>query len=241
MNPKLPSIILILSLIPILPAIAALEGNAVVPATTSASVPAVQSSAAGDDAVLKAAQDSLREKIKMSGTLDIYDDKIKMVRNLQTIEIHKDIAATAEGKVITVDYRDIKNGDVVVIEVAVSEKDGALKVTEPKIKEVKPLKTDFVKQFSEDDIQQYMEAQLGAQAKFSGYINLFDPDKNVMRKLKLISLDKEVRKLGVLNISRAQFKDIDTNEVLGVDVTVENRNAQLNLQALRIRQVVKGE
>ena len=203
--------------------------------------PAIGAQPAADDALIKAAQAALRGKIKLSGTLDLYDDKIKAVRNLQTIEIHKETAAAEGGKAVTADFRDINNGDVVTVEIVVSEKGEALSASDPVIKSVKPLKTDFEKQYTQDDIRAYMKDQLAAQAKFSGYVSLFDPDKEKMRKLELIELSSEIRKLGVLNISRTRFKDLDSGETLGVDVTVENRNAQLSLQALRIRQVTKGE
>jgi hypothetical protein len=69
---------------------------------------------------------------------------------------------------------------------------------------------------------------------------LYDKDAEKMRNLELVELKEEVRRLGILMSSSSQFKDVDSGEILDIDISVENKEGQLRLQALRIRGVRKG-
>ena len=181
---------------------------------------------------------ALWEHVKTTGTLDLFDKDINAVRNLRMMDFQGDVVREDKQLKANVDYRDIKTGDIVTINVVVVQNDSGWAVTDTVIGSVKEMaKTDENKAYTDEEIQKFMKDYLDAQVKFTGTLMLFDEERGKMRKLELGILDGEVRRLGTLGISRATFKDKDSGETLGVDVTVENKKGKLDVQALRIREV----
>lgn len=181
---------------------------------------------------------ALWQRVRVTGTLDLFDAKINAVRHLKMMDFQGDVVQKGDQLSAVIDYRDIDTGDVVTVNATLAKKDSAWDVTETVIASVKEApKVDENKVYSDAELQTFMNEYLQAQVKFTGTLMLFDEDRNKMRKLELVSLDGEVRRLGTLSISRATFKDKDSGETLGVDVTVENKKGKLSVQALRIREV----
>ena len=186
----------------------------------------------------------LQEKTKASGTLDLFDDSSKVVRNLRMIETHPEVKKGDNLYAVPIDYRDIKTGAIVNVEIAVESKNDVLSAKSAEIKRVTEVDADrgdqaAKKDFADNEIQDVMKKYLAQQAKFTGSVSLFDEDRGKMRNLDLIKLSEEVRRLGTLYISRADFKDKDSGQTLGIDVTVENQKGNLSVQSLRIREVIK--
>jgi hypothetical protein len=69
---------------------------------------------------------------------------------------------------------------------------------------------------------------------------MFDEDHQKMRHLELKELKPEVRRMGIFCSSGSKFVDADSGDILVIDISVENKNGKLNMQALRIRDVQKG-
>ena len=200
--------------------------------------------ASGSAAILEAAQAALREKTIQSGTLDIYDANLNAVRNLQKMTVSDKVGEEAGTYMVTADYRDMNSGDIVTLEVMVAADGDSYKAEDIQIKSVKEFKKDESlkdKEYSDDDIRDFMRKALEDQGKFTGgKIMLFDEDAGKMRNLELLELKDEVRRLGIFYNCRGQFKDADSGELLGVDVSVENQDGRLMVQALRIRNVRKA-
>ena len=212
-------------------------------ASEKGSMPA-QKAVSGSPAVLEAAQAALREKTIQSGTLDIYDAGLNAVRNLQRMKVSDEVSEADGLYTVMADYRDMNNGDIVSLEVILSSDGEGYKAEDIKIKSVQALKKDESlkdKEYTDDEIRDYMRNALAKQGQFSdGKIMLFDEDAAKMRNLELTGLKEEVRRLGIFYNCRGQFKDADSGELLGVDVSVENQDGRLMIQALRIRSVRKA-
>jgi hypothetical protein len=193
--------------------------------------------------VLDAVKRDLKKKTRNSGTLDIYDKDKDAVRNLRADKTHEEVAEQDGKYLTTADYRDIKTGDVAQVEIEVVQEGEEYLVKDIRIKGVQALKQDEAseaKQYSDDEVQAFMRDYLKKQTEFTdGLVMLFDKDNDKMRKLKLTELKKEVRRMGIFYISRAQFEDADTDETLSIDISVENIKGKLNTQALRIRDIRK--
>ena len=187
----------------------------------------------------------LQEKTKGSGTLDLFDEKIDAVRNLRMMESHDAVKKEEGLYVVPIDYRDIKTGAVVDVEVSAVNKDNAWTVKSIDIKNITEIHAgdtapDANKEYSDNEIQDVMKKYLLQQAKFTGSIALFDGERKKMRNLELLQMSKEVRRLGAISISSADFKDKDSGEKVVVDVAVENQKGKLSVQSLRIREVKKS-
>ncbi|MCK5579732.1 MAG: hypothetical protein KAJ18_00505 [Candidatus Omnitrophica bacterium] len=185
---------------------------------------------------------SLKKRTKNTGTLDIYDEKIDAVRNLRMIKFPEVIQKEEGSYIAAIDYRDINSGAIVTVAVTVEVKDGVLDVVNLEMDQIKELAKQHEeagekKEYTDHDVQDFMKTYLKQQTKFTGSLMLFDEDNNKLRKLELVELKQEVRRLGTLNISRAEFKDIESGEVLGVDVSVLDKKGSLEIQALRIREI----
>ena len=190
-------------------------------------------------------QQELQKRTIQSGTLDLYDEEINKVRNLRIIK-EADGITERDGKYFSmIEYRDINEGDIVSVEVEVSKTGDDLSVQTFRIKDVQPLnegESQEAKEYTDEEVQIFIKEYLKRQTQFNdGKLMLFDKDVGQMRNLELIKLSEEVRRLGVYMSSSSQFKDVDSGEVLDIDISVEIKNGKLSLQALRIRDVHKGE
>ena len=190
--------------------------------------------------VLKVIQENVKSQSIKSGTLDIYDEKINKVRNLRTMKF-PETASENEGVFIAaIEYRDINSGDIVTVEATVDGKVTPLVVKDFKMVKIEKLKDrkegEVKKEFPDEEIQAFMKSSIDQQVKFTGNLQLFDEERNKMRSLELVKLDTVVKRMGIFYTSRAEFKDVENGDLLGVDVSVEYKDGELTLQALRIRE-----
>jgi hypothetical protein len=210
---------------------------------TRAEEPVAQVKQVSSADILKVIREDIKNRSIKSGTLDVYDETINKVRNLRTMKFPETVTDKDGMSTATIEYRDIKSGDLVTMEAIVDGKKTPLAVKELKIQQVKKLKEEKAgaekKEFSDADIQAFMKDYLDQQVKFTGSLMLFDEERNKMRTLKLVKLDTVVKRLGIFFISRAEFKDEENGDTLDVDVSVENKEGELAVQALRIRDVCK--
>jgi len=182
-------------------------------------------------------RDIIKDRALVSGTLDLYDQGVNRVRNLRFIEFIADIETSQESPYIPVKCRDIHSGEIVTIHAYVNDVDGQWQfenfqiadVMEPKVK------IDVTKEYSDDDIRHVIKAYIENQTKFIGHMLVFDQDKGSLRKLEFIDFKGELRKYGVLSISSTNFKDIESEEYLNVDITVKNNDGVLSIDSLKIR------
>ena len=183
----------------------------------------------------KAVTDYLLEKSKLSGTLDIMDEKSNTIRNLRLISIQKE--SLAGSSMPLVDFRDINSGEIVTVELKLH----GGKIESSQVINVTPAESiilDPNKVFTDDEVQDFIKEYINTQAHLSGSFSLFDEGAKRLRNLELISLDSQLRRLGILFICSAEFKDSENKDTLQVDVTVENQKGKLQIQALRIRKVI---
>jgi hypothetical protein len=198
------------------------------------------------DAAVHAAIDAALEKKKMqSGTLDLYDGREDRVRNLRLIEKGETVNERDGQYYVDIKFRDITEGDIVTVEAEVTDEDDDLSVDRFFIKEVKKLNDSAAadeKEFTDADVQTFMKDHINKQTQFNdGKLMMFDKDAEKMRNLELLVLKEEVRRIGIFMSSSAQFKDVDSGEIVDIDISVEQKKGKLNLQAMRIRNVSKGK
>ena len=211
-------------------------------------VAAGKSSAEIDDTlkgrILSVVEDILAQKKIQSGTLDLYDEEIKKVRNLRRMKKNDRIAEKEDAYFLVYDYRDIHAGDIVKVEFKVVDEEGSLAVENIRIMDVLKLANDQPqedKEYSDAEIQDFMREYIGKQTKFTdGKLMLFDEGSQKLRSLEFKEIDEAVRRMGIFYNSTAKFTDADTGEVLAIDIAVEKRKGKLKIQALRIRDVKKG-
>ena len=167
--------------------------------------------------VQKIVREYLKEKTKHTGTLDIYDTELNAVRNLRTMKVYDGILEKNGSHIMQFDYRDIKRGSVVTVDIIIGSSEGSLAVKELRISKVKELNsaanaTDVKTDFTDAEIQDRMNKYIEGQAKFTGALTLFDGEKQKLRQLKLIGFSEEVRRMGILYISRGTFEDVESGE-----------------------------
>jgi hypothetical protein len=195
-----------------------------------------------DQKLQAAIQAYLKEKTLSSGTLDIYDDTLNAVRNLRTIEPKKGFEKDGENYVGLIDYRDISTGAIVTVAFTVKNTGSGFIVEGLEIKNVAELsksqeEADENKTYSDAEVQEFMRNYVEKQSKFTDYIFLFDEERNTMRKLKLVKLKDEVRRMGIMSVSTGEFKDTISGEMLTIDMSVMNKKGKLRIQNLLIRKV----
>ncbi|MCA9398678.1 MAG: hypothetical protein KC618_02930 [Candidatus Omnitrophica bacterium] len=97
------------------------------------------------------------------------------------------------------------------------------------------------KEPSKDDIRNAMKAFVEAQTqKTGGNFEVIDPDTNKKRRLQMIRVHERVGKTGDYYYSCADFKDVDTGEMLDLDLDVADKNGQLQVADVRLHKV-EGE
>ena len=194
--------------------------------------------------LLEVAKDKLKEKTMQSGTLDIFDNDSDQVRNLRLIKLYDNVVEN-EGKYsVVADYRDINTGDIVKVEVDIVSGEEDFVIGGLRIKDVLEMEEgddQEAREYTDSEIQAVMMDYIEKQGQFTdGKVMLFDKDNEKMRNLELTELKEEVRRMGIFYSSSSKFVDADTDDILDIDISVENKKGKLKVQALRIRNVRKG-
>ena len=91
---------------------------------------------------------------------------------------------------------------------------------------------------SNDDIRSAMQTYVAEEAeKTNGNFEVLDPDTNTTRKLQMLRVHERVGKTGNYYYSCADFKDVDTGEMLDLDLDVEDEGGKLDVEDVRIHKV----
>jgi hypothetical protein len=181
---------------------------------------------------VEAVKSEIQNRKMTSGTLDIYDSKTDKVRTLDLMDLKE------EGDKVTGHFRDTKTGDVVSVQVKVTDgKVGDFEITgsEPAqaLQEVK-------KDYSDQELKDFMKDYITTQSAGTGVFQLFDEKTQKMRQLEFVKLQDKVRRYGIIGITTAEFKEKDTGNTILTDVNVENGKEGLNVTAVRIKNVIKA-
>ncbi len=89
---------------------------------------------------------------------------------------------------------------------------------------------------SKDDIRSTMEAYVQEQAAATGgYFEVKDPDTEKTRKLSLVRVHERVGKTGDYYYSCADFTDVDSGELLDLDLDVESKGEDCALSVADVR------
>lgn len=197
----------------------------------------------GDQAILKVLKDEMTKKIIQTGTLDLYDKEIDAVRNLSTLSFPEEVKKQGNKFVAMIDYRDTNSGDIVTVEVLLAADGDSYAVEDVSIANVELLKKgdQAKKDYSDEEIQAFMNNYIQQQVKFTDSLMLYDEEREVMRHLKMNELSSEVRRMGIFYSSRGVFEDVNSGDILGIDIAVKNKDGKLELQALRVRSFKRGK
>jgi hypothetical protein len=191
--------------------------------------------------VEKIVRDTLDEKMKLTGKLDLYDSGLNKVRNLEYTNLREEIAQEGSLYLAIIDFRDAETGELVEVKAVVEDKEGVLGFKSQEILKVNPnpfLSPDqAAKVYSDEEVKDVMKKYLDQKSVFSGTFDIFDETAQKLRHLKFVNLKEEVRRFGILAIGTAQYEDAETQEKSDLDVTVENVLGVLNVQAVRIKNV----
>src|SRR3989338_8075431 len=146
--------------------------------------------------ILSVIEDTLNQKTIQSGTLDLYDESGKKVRNLRLIEKNETISEGQGAYLLVFDYRDIRAGDIVKVEFKVIKDGEDLSVAGIRIKDVQNLQNKELaeeKEYTGEEIQAFMREYIQKQTQFTdGKLMMFDEENQKMRNLELKELQSEV-------------------------------------------------
>lgn len=98
--------------------------------------------------------------------------------------------------------------------------------------------TTQIKTPSNEAIRHAMKSYVEAESqKTGGNFEVLDPDINKTRRLSLIRVHERVGKTGDYYYSCADFKDVDSGELLDLDLDVEDQKGNLNVVDVRVHKV----
>lgn len=90
----------------------------------------------------------------------------------------------------------------------------------------------------DEDIRNAMKSYVATESeKTGGNFEVLDPDTNKTRKLQMLRVHERVGKTGNYYYSCADFKDVDSGELLDLDLDVEDRSGKLQVADVRIHKV----
>ena len=187
-------------------------------------------------------QSYVTEKTKYTGTLDLYDSGSDSVRNLRAMDTTYEVKKEDPNVILKSSFRDIRTGDIVTLDTYFKEIDGGWQVAEQKIAAVQPLSEGQntqtgEKEYTDQEVQQVMADYLKKRSQFTGTYDIFDKDKEALRKLETGQFQPEVRRFGTLFISTVDCIDQDTKEKVQLDVQIGVENGVLSVTTIRIIKV----
>ena len=88
------------------------------------------------------------------------------------------------------------------------------------------------------NIHKAMKAYIDTKAAaHEGYLVIDDPDTGTTRRLSMVNIHERVGKTGDYYYSCADFKDVDSGEMLDLDMDVQDNNGSLRVVDIRIHKV----
>jgi hypothetical protein len=92
-----------------------------------------------------------------------------------------------------------------------------------------------------DNIRSTMKDHVLAASEEAGTFNVDDPEMGKTRRLALVRVHERVGKTGDYYYSCADFTDVDTGELLDLDLDVEHKNGRLGVVDVRIHKLDGNE
>lgn len=90
---------------------------------------------------------------------------------------------------------------------------------------------------SADQIRSAMSGYVAEKSKKTGTFDIYDKQARKARKLSLVRVHERVGKTGNYYYSCADFKDIESGEMLDLDLDVSYKNGKLKVVDVRIHKV----
>ncbi len=90
---------------------------------------------------------------------------------------------------------------------------------------------------SANDIRGAMKQHIETQTAAKGAFEVYDPETSKTRRLSLERIHERVGKTGSYYYSCADFKDLDSGELLDLDLDVESKGGTLSVVDVRIHKV----
>ena len=88
-----------------------------------------------------------------------------------------------------------------------------------------------------DDIRSTMKTHVLEKSEETGTFDILDPEIGLNRKLELVRVHERVGKTGDYYYSCADFTDVNTGEMLDLDLDVEDRDGELSVVDVRIHKL----
>lgn len=193
--------------------------------------------AAGDYTAV--AQNYITEQSRITGSLDMYDGKIKKVRHLQLLkwESFKPQDEDPDKVLGHGDFRDTANGDVLDVSFLINTSGDTPAVEDTRIvglKSASPQQdaASLEKVFTQDEVRAAIRKYITQKSKFTQTFAIFDPDLQKFFKLKWKGFTGDMRHFGVLYIQTTDFTD-EGGKPLSYDVTVKNEHGALAVQSFK--------
>ncbi len=189
-------------------------------------------------------KEALQKRIRVTGTLDLFDVKADRVRNLRKIEFKEEVVNDGDQLVGMMTCKDIATNDMVWIEaVVLAKKEEALSFKEFRIAKIDKFEDSKAEIFEKKNVTREelittMTSYVEQKSKFTKSFDLYDEKASKLRHLKLNSFSDKTRAFGSLHITEVLFSDVETNETLKIDMTVENKAGQLNVKKIKIKSVL---
>ena len=198
--------------------------------------------------------DYVKEKSKVSGKWDMYDEKADFVRNLELVAIQPEVKTEGDKHLVDANLRDFRSGDIVTVTCVIVGEGNNLKIEENQSSKVQkssasgaeppaaassaaqpapPINPDDAQKIIKEKITGYVEKK----SKFTESFDLYDQGANKMRRLEMSRIDDQARNFGVVFINRVEFKDKDSGQTVGVDFQLENGGGSLEIKSVNIKDV----
>ncbi|MCA9401074.1 MAG: hypothetical protein KC713_05570 [Candidatus Omnitrophica bacterium] len=190
-------------------------------------------------AIKNVAMNYIKEKSMISGSIDLYDQTINAVRNFDFLKLSDDISYENDMIKVPGEFRDKATGDLATLALMINKGDDGLKVENIQILDITesqtPQEDTTEKEYSDEDIRNFVQEHINKLSKFMGYFNLYDEDKDRLRNLVPGELSAEVRKFGALGIVSLSAEDQESGESLVIDITTRKESGVLTIDSMRIK------
>jgi hypothetical protein len=191
-----------------------------------------------DQSVVDAIKADISERRKSSGKLDLFDGETNKVRTLDLIEF-KGTAKEDEMEVVQADFRDTTTGDIVTMNIKITNTDGVIAVKDMNIASVAaPAVKEVKTEYTDEEVMKFMREYIETQSQGTGTFDLYDEKAQKMRNLQFVKLNEKLRRYGIIAIAGAEFTDKNTGDIVSVDVNTENKQG-LSVTAMRLKSVKK--
>jgi hypothetical protein len=101
------------------------------------------------------------------------------------------------------------------------------------VQTVKAENTEEKTAYTEEEVQDFMKDYLAQRAQFTGTFDIFDEKANSMRNLEIGSFKGKLRNFGSLYIATIEATDINTKDVVNLDITAQIKDGSLVVKTVK--------